>query len=108
MNDDSVHHHVAIVIMGQRENAFFFNLSRPVAVGIVTAIIALLVISRAERSLARGGAFIARRGALKVQPSRANPEFPAQPQPEDFFRSHVFEEPLVPVGSQPTTEENAA
>lgn len=54
------------------------------------------------------GAFIARRGALKVQPSRAHLEFPAQPQPEDFFRSHVLEEPLVPVGSQPTTEENAA
>jgi RHS repeat-associated protein len=43
-----------------------------------------------------------------VEPPKALLEFPPKPQPEDFFRSHAFEEPLVPVGPEPTEEENAA
>jgi len=33
--------------------------------------------------------------------------FPAAPGVQDFFRARVFEEPLVPVGSEPTVAENA-
>src|SRR5207237_3838956 len=33
---------------------------------------------------------------------------PSNPTLEDLFRAHLFEEPLVPVGGQPSSEENAA
>jgi RHS repeat-associated protein len=35
-------------------------------------------------------------------------EFSANPTTQEIFRARVFEEPLVPVGSEPTAEENAA
>lgn len=33
--------------------------------------------------------------------------FPADPTAEDFFRARIFEEPLVPLGPEPTPAENA-
>ena len=33
--------------------------------------------------------------------------FPASPTAEDIFRARIFEEPLVPMGAEPTPEENA-
>jgi RHS repeat-associated protein len=44
----------------------------------------------------------------KVEAPRATLEFSANPAPEEFFRSRVFEEPLVPVGSEPVRAENVA
>src|SRR5438128_1992280 len=32
----------------------------------------------------------------------------ASPTPQDFFRAHLFEEPLIPIGGEPTADENAA
>jgi len=43
-----------------------------------------------------------------VSPPKGQLEFPARPTAEDFFRSHAFSEPLVPVGSQTSAAENAA
>lgn len=43
-----------------------------------------------------------------VDPPRTELAFPAQPEPQDIFRTHVFEEPLVPVGGHPSGAENAA
>src|SRR5215510_10019194 len=43
-----------------------------------------------------------------VKPPRTKLEFSAQPSVEEIFRSHALPEPLVPVGAEPTTEENAA
>lgn len=34
--------------------------------------------------------------------------FSANPMPQDIFRARIFEEPLVPVGADPTPAENAA
>jgi hypothetical protein len=35
-------------------------------------------------------------------------EFSARPTPQDFFGARVFEEPLVPVGGEPSAADNAA
>ena len=42
------------------------------------------------------------------KPPATGLSFPANPTAIDFFRAHVFEEPLVPVGGQPSPAENAA
>src|ERR1700730_370621 len=34
--------------------------------------------------------------------------FPPNPTPQDIFLARVFEEPLVPIGAEPTPAENAA
>jgi hypothetical protein len=33
--------------------------------------------------------------------------FPSNPNTEDIFRARIFEEPLVPMGAEPTPGENA-
>src|SRR5215471_628170 len=52
----------------------------------------------------------------QIQPNRTVPpaapvkpslEFSAHPTPQEFFQARVFEEPLVPVGGEPTAAENA-
>src|SRR5262245_15121358 len=35
-------------------------------------------------------------------------EFPARPATQEIVRARIFEEPLVPVGGEPTSDENAA
>lgn len=44
----------------------------------------------------------------KVDPPRTTLEFPTNPTPQDFFRARVFDEPLVPIGGEPSRAENAA
>jgi RHS repeat-associated protein len=44
----------------------------------------------------------------KVQPPKGGVQFSAKPTTEEIFRGRIFEEPLVPVGGQPSAEENAA
>lgn len=44
----------------------------------------------------------------KVEPPKTGLEFSAQPTVEEICRARVFEEPLVPVGGEPSAEENAA
>ena len=44
----------------------------------------------------------------KVGPPPAGLMFSAQPTPQEFFRARVFDEPLVPIGGEPTRAENAA
>jgi RHS repeat-associated protein len=60
---------------------------------------------------------MARAGENPVTPNRVVPQveapqtvlaFPANPSPQDFFRARVFEEPLVPIGGEPSRAENAA
>jgi RHS repeat-associated protein len=43
-----------------------------------------------------------------VTPPKTTLEFSVNPTPEEIFRSHAFEEPLVPIGGDPTRAENAA
>jgi RHS repeat-associated protein len=52
----------------------------------------------------------------QIQPNRTVPpagpvkpslQFSANPTPQEFFQAGVFEEPLVPIGGEPTTAENA-
>jgi RHS repeat-associated protein len=43
-----------------------------------------------------------------VKPPKAALEFSANPTAQEIFRARVFEEPLVPIGGEPTAEENAA
>ena len=50
---------------------------------------------------------IPNRTVPKVDSPKPGLEFPANPEPQDFFRAHIFPEPLVPVGGEPTTAENA-
>lgn len=44
----------------------------------------------------------------KVAPVPTAPLFSAEPTELEIFRARVFNEPLVPVGGRPTTEENRA
>jgi RHS repeat-associated protein len=44
-------------------------------------------------------------GAFAVQGTL---EFPQNPGPQDFYQARVFAEPLVPIGAQPSQEENVA
>ncbi|MBI3867394.1 MAG: hypothetical protein HY299_02600 [Verrucomicrobia bacterium] len=44
----------------------------------------------------------------KVQPPKTELEFSANPTTQEIFRARVFEEPLVPIGGEPSGEENAA
>jgi RHS repeat-associated protein len=43
----------------------------------------------------------------KVEPPKTGLEFSAQPTVQEIFRARVFEEPLVPVGGEPSGRENA-
>jgi hypothetical protein len=44
----------------------------------------------------------------QVEPPKSVLEFSASPTPQELFRARVFEEPLVPVGGEPSPAENAA
>jgi RHS repeat-associated protein len=44
----------------------------------------------------------------RVEPPKPTLEFSASPTPPELFRARLFEEPLVPVGGQPTAAENTA
>ena len=41
-----------------------------------------------------------------VEPPKTVLEFSSGPTVEEFFRAHIFQEPLVPVGGEPTAAEN--
>src|SRR5260221_403194 len=43
----------------------------------------------------------------KVEPPKTGLEFAATPTTQELFRARIFEEPLVPVGGEPTVAENA-
>src|SRR5215467_5578385 len=50
-------------------------------------------------------------GATPVEKGDASPGglvFSAPPTTEELFRAHVFEEPLVPIGGDPSASQNAA
>ena len=42
-----------------------------------------------------------------TQPLKFSLSFSANPTPQEFFQARVFEEPLVPIGDEPTAAENA-
>jgi hypothetical protein len=44
----------------------------------------------------------------KVEPPKTALEFSAKPSPPEIFRARIFEEPLVPLGGEPSAAENAA
>src|SRR5665213_1547367 len=49
----------------------------------------------------------ANRTVPQAQPLKSSLQFSANPTTEEIFRAHVFQEPLVVVGSEPTTAENS-
>src|SRR6185503_6171665 len=55
-----------------------------------------------------GSTIIPNRTLPNVSPPKAGLEFSANPTTQEIFRARVFEEPLVPIGGDPTAEENAA
>src|SRR5690348_4902984 len=42
----------------------------------------------------------------KVEPPKTRLEFSSKPTKDEIFRAHVFEEPLVPIGAEPSAAEN--
>jgi hypothetical protein len=48
------------------------------------------------------------RSIPKVDRPRTVLQFPAHPSADDFFKARLFEEPLVPIGGQPSDKENIA
>jgi RHS repeat-associated protein len=47
------------------------------------------------------------RTVSQAEPPRPEFQFSARPTPQEFFRAHIFAEPLVPVGGEPTAADNA-
>src|SRR4051812_32264537 len=45
---------------------------------------------------------------LQVEPPQTALQFSPNPTPQEIFQARVFEEPLVPIGVDPTPAENAA
>ena len=43
----------------------------------------------------------------KVEAPATGVEFSAKPTVQEIFRARIFEEPLVPIGGEPTAAENA-
>jgi hypothetical protein len=43
-----------------------------------------------------------------IEPLQTSLYFPPHPTPQDILRARIFEEPLVPIGAEPTAAENAA
>src|ERR1043166_6983759 len=54
------------------------------------------------------GQFQVNRTLPKVSPPKLGLEFSVNPTTQEIFRARVFEEPLVPIGGEPSAEENAA
>jgi len=44
----------------------------------------------------------------RVEPPKLGLDFSAKPTTQEIFRARVFEEPLVPIGGEPTADENAS
>jgi RHS repeat-associated protein len=59
-------------------------------------------------SLAAATADPGNRALPQTNPQEASLEFSGSPTTEEIFRARVFEEPLVPIGGEPTPAENAA
>src|SRR6185436_13312011 len=51
---------------------------------------------------------VANRTVPKVTPPPSNLAFSGEPTVQEIFNSHVFPEPLVPLGGTPSVQENAA
>ena len=67
----------------------------------------LLSLGCVVSSLAEPAPVRVNRTVPQVEPPRPVLQFSPQPAPEEFFHAHIFQEPLVPVGGEPTTAENA-
>ena len=72
---------------------------------------AFAAVGRADPATDAGvpaGAVKVNRTVPKVEPPGSTLEFSANPTTQELFRARVFEEPLVPVGGEPSRAENAA
>ena len=75
-----------------------------IAVSIVLASSILIVRTGAPAASSPGP----NRTLPSVNRPKGRIEFSAQPSTEEIFRSHALSEPLVPVGGEPTPQENVA
>ena len=75
-----------------------------IRIGNVPLIVSLLL------AVAALGLASASANPTPAGPRPQNPElaFSANPTPEEIFRARVFQEPLIPVGGEPTAEEDAS
>ena len=74
----------------------------------LVANLALTAVSHGAARPEVSPAAAANRMAPIVASSKIELAFPEHPSPRDFWRAPVFEEPLVPVGGEPTPVENDA
>ena len=87
---------------------FVMRVIQSVALTVFLGIFAVPAASNAEGTPALSPAPAPNRTPPKVVAFKAELAFPAEPGPQDIFRARVFEEPLVPVGGEPSSAENAA
>jgi len=87
---------------------FVMSVIPSAALTVFPGIFAVPTASDAEGTPAVNPAPVPNRAPPKVDAFKAELAFPAEPGPEDIFRARVFEEPLVPVGGEPSSAENAA
>src|SRR5712692_1605426 len=79
--------------------------TQPLAPGIL---VALILLSTCGLVNAAEPAVIPNRSLPKFDPPPGHLEFSASPSSEEFYRAHVFDEPLVPVNGEPSGVDNAA
>jgi RHS repeat-associated protein len=80
----------------------------PIALAICIGAFAVPTGSHAEATTAINSEPSSNRAVAMFDSTRTELTFPAEPTPEEIFRARVFEEPLVPVGGNPSPAENAA
>src|ERR1035441_5595663 len=94
--------------MRPRLRMFVMGVIQSAALTVFLGIIGVPTASAAEGTPAVSPAPAPNRALPRVESFKAGLAFPAEPGPEDIFRARVFEEPLVPVGGEPSSAENAA
>src|SRR5438445_3240501 len=72
---------------------------------VASSALGLLFLGSSVTSQAESPPAQTNRTVLQVEPPRSGLQFSTHPTPEEFFRAHVFPEPLVPVGGEPTAAE---
>src|SRR5580765_3564536 len=68
----------------------------------------ILGISLAAATAFADGVAKPNRTLPKFTPPKRTLEFSGNPTAEEISRSHAFEEPLMPIGGEPSADENAA
>ncbi|MBI3851714.1 MAG: hypothetical protein HY298_15780 [Verrucomicrobia bacterium] len=87
----------------------FAGLGKFVRYGLSAATITMFFCLRLGGVCAEApGRVVVNKTVPKVEPPQASLAFSSTPTTQELFRARLFEEPLVPIGGEPSAEENTA